>query len=124
VRRIRTLAENQERGEISSAFQLARETARTALLGQVADAHGLGAVGVEFSHTVHREKLALASSTQSRSRRGWHLNRLGVPYFVSGHSDCERRGWVITMHAAGTAVRPSDGSSRHGVKTTMRMEAG
>ncbi len=122
VRRMKTIAQNQELGEISNAFHLARELVRTALLGQVSDAKGRGAVGVEFSHTVHREKLALASSTQSRSRRGWHLGRFGVPYFVSGHSDYDRRGWVITMHAAGTAVRPSREPSQRAIKTTVRME--
>jgi uncharacterized protein YbjQ (UPF0145 family) len=121
VRRARTVWQNQEFAEISGAFRLARETVRTGLRGQVADAHGAGAVGVEFSHSVHRDKLALASSLQSESRRGWHLGRLGIPYFVSGHSDVERRGWVITMHAAGTAVRPTQRLSEEKVKTTMRM---
>src|SRR5262249_32985541 len=90
VRRARTVRQNQEFAEISGAFRLARETVRTGLRGQVADVHGAGAVGVEFSHSVHRDKLALASSLQSESRRGWHLGRFGIPYFVSGHSDVER----------------------------------
>ena len=122
LRRTRTIAQNQELAEVSSAFRLARETARRALSGQVADVHGTGAVGVEFSHSVHRDKLALASSLQSESRRGWHLGRFGIPYFVSGHSDFKRRGWVITMHAAGTAVRPTQGRSDQQVKTTVQME--
>jgi hypothetical protein len=41
--------------------------------------------------------------------------------FVSGHIDAERRGWVITMHAAGTAVRSRAGMAAPTVKTAMRM---
>lgn len=123
VRRVRTIAKNQELDEISSAFRFARETMRVNLRGQVADAHGVGAVGVEFSHAVHREKLSLASSLQSGIRRGWHTGRFGIPYFVSGHSDFDRRGWVITMHAAGTAIRRRQGPLQDPIQTTMRMEA-
>lgn len=120
VRRLRTTAQNQELEEISRAFRAARETIRARLRGQVSDAHAVGAVGVEFSHSVHREKLALASSLGS-SRRGWQRGRLGLPYFVSGRSDTERRGWVITMHAAGTAVGRRQSPSQPAVKTAMRM---
>jgi uncharacterized protein YbjQ (UPF0145 family) len=121
VRRARTTAQNQELEEITRAFGAARETVRASLRGQVSDARGDGAVGVEFSHSVHREKLALASSLQTGSYRGWQRGRLGLPYFVSGHSDVERRGWVITMHAAGTAVRRRPGPSQDPVKTAIRL---
>jgi Putative heavy-metal-binding len=123
LRRMRTTSRNQELEELSRGFHAARETVRARLLGQVSDAHGAGAVGIEFSHAVHREKLALASSLQSTSRLGWHVGRLGLPYRVSGHSDAERRGWVITMHAAGTAVARRRSASPAPVKTTMRMGA-
>jgi uncharacterized protein YbjQ (UPF0145 family) len=123
VRRTRRVAENQELEELSRAFHAARDTARARLLGQVSDARGVGAVGVEFSHHVHREKLPLASSVTSGLRRGWHMGRLGIPYKVTGSSDVERRGWVITMHAAGTAIRSGTvrGGSGSEVKTTMRI---
>ena len=84
----------------------ARATVRARLLGQVSDAHAVGAVGVEFSTAVHRDKLPVASSLTGTGQQGWRRGRLGLPYRVSGHSDVERRGWVITMHAAGTAIRP------------------
>lgn len=121
ARRVRTTPQNQELEEISSAFGAAREAVRARLRSQVSDAHGAGAVGVEFSHSVRREKLALASSLGSRGSRGWQRGPLGLPYFVSGHADVERRGWMITMHAAGTAVRPRPGPSRPAVKTAIRM---
>lgn len=124
LRRRRTTARNQELEEISQAFHMARETVRTRIRGQVADAHATGAVGVEFSHAVHREKIALASSLQTSEFRGWNRGRFGLPYWVSGHSDTERRGWVITMHAAGTAIGPGpDGPGARPLKTTMRMGA-
>lgn len=121
VRRLRTISQNQELEEVSQAFRAARETVRARLLGQLSDAHAAGAVGVEFSHSVHRDKLALASSLGFNSRRGWQRGRLGLPYYVSGRSDTERRGWVITMHAAGTAVDRSNSPSKAPVKTMMRM---
>ncbi|MDQ6606258.1 MAG: heavy metal-binding domain-containing protein, partial [Actinomycetota bacterium] len=51
LRRVQSTAQNQELEELSRGFQAARETVRARLLGQVSDAHGLGAVGVEFSHS-------------------------------------------------------------------------
>ncbi len=119
--RLRTAARNQELSELSRGFHAARETVRAKLLGQVSDAKGTGAVGVQFSHSVHREKLPVASSLGSRDRRGWHQGRLGVPYRVSGRGDAERSGWVITMHAAGTAIAPARSSSPPAVKPTLRI---
>lgn len=120
IRRARTLATNQELSELSRAFQAARDTARARLVGQVADARGTDAVGVVFSHTVHREKLPLASALATAGHRGWNRGRLGLPYYVSGRADTERRGWVITMHAAGTAVR-RDGTPDVLVETQLRL---
>jgi uncharacterized protein YbjQ (UPF0145 family) len=121
LRRLRTRRRNQELEELSKAFQIARETVRTQIGGQVSDAHGAGAVGVTFSHSVHRDKLSVASSLQTAGYRGWNRGRLGLPYYVSGRGDAERRGWVITMHAAGTAVRPRSGPSQFHVKPAVRM---
>jgi uncharacterized protein YbjQ (UPF0145 family) len=124
VHRRRTTARNQELEEISEAFNLARETLRARLRGQVSDAHATGAVGVRFSHSVQREKIALASSLQTTNFRGFNRGRFGIPYWVSGHSDTERRGWVITMHAAGTAIRRRPSPEAPPVlKTTIRMGA-
>jgi hypothetical protein len=121
LRRARTTASNQELEELSQGFQLAREAVRERLRGQVYDAYGSGAVGVEMSHSVRRDKLPVGSSLQSTETRGWHRSRLGLPYFVSGHIDAERRGWVITMHAAGTAVRRRPGAGEPAVKTALRL---
>jgi hypothetical protein len=122
--RVRTKPQNQELEELSRGFHAAPETVRAKLRGQVSDAKGTGAVGVEFSHSVHREKFALASSLQTRDARGWHKGRFGLPYRVSGNNDVERRGWVITMHAAGTAIRRRQDPSQHpSVKTAIRMGA-
>ncbi|HET8980548.1 MAG TPA: heavy metal-binding domain-containing protein [Solirubrobacteraceae bacterium] len=121
--RLRTPQQNRELEELSRGFRVARETVRARLEGQVADAHGTGAVGVQLSHSIHRDKLALASSLQSTSRRGWQRGRLGLPYFVSGRGDAERRGWVITMHGAGTAIRPGGDPARPLIKPTIRMRS-
>jgi hypothetical protein len=123
LQRLRTLQRNQELEELSNAFRVARETVRAQIEGQVADAHGAGAVGITMSHSIHRDKLAVASSLQTGPYRGWNRGRLGLPYYVSGRGDAERRGWVITMHAAGTAVRSRSGPSQVPVKPTVRMGA-
>jgi hypothetical protein len=121
VRRARTQARNQELGELSDGFHAAREAVRTRLAGQVSEADGVGAVGVEFAHSVHRERLSVGSSLHTLDRRGWHRGRLGLPYRVTGRGDPERKGWVITMHAAGTAIRRRHRAAPDPVKTTMRL---
>jgi uncharacterized protein YbjQ (UPF0145 family) len=121
LRRMRTTRHNQELDELSEAFRTARERVRAQMEGQVSDARGAGAVGVTLSHSVHREKISLASSLQTAQYRGWNRGRLGLPYYVSGRGDAERRGWVITMHAAGTAVRPRSQPSQLHVKPAVRM---
>jgi uncharacterized protein YbjQ (UPF0145 family) len=121
LRRARQARQNQELEELSRGFHAARETIRARLLGQVSDAHAEGAVGVEFAYRVHREKLAVASSLTGGMQRGWRLGRFGIPYKVSGGSDVERRGWVITMHAAGTAIRSGPSRESPQVKPSMRM---
>jgi uncharacterized protein YbjQ (UPF0145 family) len=123
LQRLRTLAGNQELEELTRAFRDARETVRGRLEGQVSDAHGTGAVGVTLSHAIHRDKLALASSLQTTGRRGWHVGRLGIPYRVSGRGEAERRGWVITMHGVGTAIRSRSGPPPPPVKPTVRLGA-
>jgi uncharacterized protein YbjQ (UPF0145 family) len=123
LQRQRTRQRNQELSELSEAFGAARETVRRQIQGQVSDTHGAGAVGVTLSHSVHRDKFSLASSLQTAPYRGWNRGRLGLPYYVSGRGDAERRGWVITMHAAGTAVRPRSGPAQFNVKPAVRMGA-
>lgn len=124
VQRRRQFTQNQELEELSRAFNAARDTVRARLVGQVGDAHAAGAVGVEFSHHVHKEKLAVASAF-TETRQGWHRGNFGIPYRVTGRSDVERRGWVVTMHAAGTAIsRGAAGpGSRPEVKTSIRMRS-
>jgi uncharacterized protein YbjQ (UPF0145 family) len=111
IKRVRTLRSNQELTEISLAFRLARDSIRQDLRDQITRAGGAGVVGVELSESIRREKLALASALRTPEHHGWGRSRLGIPYYVSGRTDAERRGWVITMHAAGTAIRPRAGGS-------------
>jgi hypothetical protein len=121
LRRVRTTRSNQELDELSEAFRTARQGVRAQIAGQVSDARGTGAVGVTLSHTVHREKISLASSLQTAQYRGWNRGRFGLPYYVSGRGDAERRGWVITMHAAGTAVRPRPQPPQFHVKPAVSL---
>jgi uncharacterized protein YbjQ (UPF0145 family) len=123
LRRMRTPAQNRELTEVSEAFQSAREAVRARLRGQVADARGAGVVGVELSHSVRQEKFALASSIGSQAQRGWHRGSLGIPYYVRGDAGAGRKGWVIAMHAAGTAIRSGRRPPDFPVKTQIRIGA-
>ena len=82
-----------------------------------------GVVGVELSHSVRRDKFALASAIGSQTQRGWHSGRLGIPYYVRGDADADRRGWVITMHGAGTAIRSPRRPPDFPVNTQIRIGA-
>lgn len=120
VRRLRTVTANQELEELGRGFFAARDTVRARLRGQV-DAHGGdGAVGVQLSHTVHEETFALESSLGQTRRPGWYRGMLGLPFKVTGASDMERKGWVITMHGAGTAIRRREATPRYPPETIMR----
>jgi uncharacterized protein YbjQ (UPF0145 family) len=121
LRRLRTKPQNQELTELSGGFHTARDTVRRRLLGQASAARAAGVVGVKFTHSVRRDRFALASSLTSVADRGWHRGSLGLPYYVSGHADTERSGWVITMHAAGTALRRRRAAANVPVKTQMEM---
>jgi uncharacterized protein YbjQ (UPF0145 family) len=123
MRRVRTTATNQELDEVTRGFALARETVRSRLLGQVSDHGATGAVGLELAHSVHRQKFALASSIGASAHRGWNRGSMGLPYYVRGRADADRAGWVITMHAAATAIREGRGSGDRTVKTQIRMGA-
>ena len=124
LRRARTATRVQELGEIGDAFQMARHTVRGTIRDQVRQWGGTIAVGVELSHTVQRETLELGSSLASQSRQGWHISRVGVPYRVKGGAGvAKRRGWTVTMHAAGTAIRASEATAAGPVKTTIRLGA-
>jgi hypothetical protein len=70
---------------------------------------------------VHREKFSLASAIGSPTHRGWNRGRLGLPYYVRGRAGADRRGWVITMHAAGTAIRHGSKPIDPPVKTSIRL---
>jgi len=121
LQRTRTMRQNQELSELSRGFQLAREVVRARLRDQLSDARGTDAVGVEFDESVQHEKLALGSSVQTIERRGWHRGRFGLPYRVSGSGEVERPGWVITVHAAGTAVRRVRTPCPPAARTSIRM---
>lgn len=122
LQRARTPRTNRELDELTAGFHHARERVRAQLLAQATDAGGVGTVGVELTHAVHRDTLPLASSLQTTDRRGWHVGRFGRPYRVSGRSDVERRGWVIEMHAAGTAIRSPAAPSPPEVRPTLGMD--
>lgn len=123
LRRRRTTTRVQELVEIGEAFQAARANVRSAMRDQVSRCGGTTAVGVEFSHAISHETLELGSSLASSSRQGWHLSRVGIPYRVKGSGLAKRRGWMITMHGAGTAVRPAERPAAAPVKTTIRLGA-
>jgi uncharacterized protein YbjQ (UPF0145 family) len=121
--RRRTVRRNQELPELSQGFHLARDTVRQRLHSQAQGFHADGTVGVELSHTVHREEFTAARSVPSSYAPGWHRGRLGIPFYVSRAGDVERKGWLITMHGAGTAIRRREAVRRYPPEKTMRLGA-
>jgi hypothetical protein len=121
LQRLRTVRSNQELDELSRGFHLARDAVRERLRGQVYTCRGVGAVGVELSHTVHREEFRLLSSLQPLQPLGWHRGWLGLPYYSSGAGETERKGWVITMHGAGTAIRPRRNVQQYPPETVIPL---
>ena len=120
-RRRRTMRRNQELVELSQAFHLARETVRQRLLSQAQGCRAEGTVGVELSHTIHEEELTAAPSIPPISPPGWNRGVLGIPYYVRRKGEAERKGWLITMHGAGTAIRRRESVSQYPPETTMRL---
>ncbi len=121
LRRKRAITAVQELGEIGEAFQAARSNVRSSIGDQVRQYGGTTAVGVHFAHAVSHETFELGSSLASSSRHGWHMSRFGVPYRVKGSGPAKRRGWMITMHGAGTAIRPGRKAPTSPVKTSIRL---
>ncbi len=135
-RRKRQVTRNQELEELSRAFHSARDTARAKLLGQVSDAHGAGAVGVEFSHHVERDKIrgglvadrldaaGLAARGAGdplpgdRPRRH-RAPRLGDHHARGGHGDPPARR-AAEPGAAGASSRGRDHAGRAGLRRSAR----
>lgn len=118
LHRLQTTMEAQELEELSHAFHAAREAVRARLQGQVDAFNGTGAVGVTLSHQVREEELSVESSTQVTAS-GWRTGQLRLPAYSTGKSDLERRGWVITMHGSGTAVRARNGPPAYPAEAVM-----
>ena len=119
--RRRTMQRNQELTELSQGFHLARDTVRRRLLSQAQGCHADGMVGVELTHTIHEEELPAAPSLPSASPPGWNRGALGIPYYVRRKGDAERKGWLITMHGAGTAIRRREIVPQYPPEKTMRL---
>jgi uncharacterized protein YbjQ (UPF0145 family) len=120
-RRRRTMQRNQELVELSQGFHLARETVRRQLLAQARSCHADGTVGVELSHTIHEDELTAAPSIPSMSPPGWNRGVLGIPYYVRRKGEAERKGWLITMHGAGSAIRRRAALPQYPPEKTMRL---
>jgi hypothetical protein len=123
LQRVRTTFGNKELEELSRAFHVARETVRARLQGQVDANNGIGAVGVELSHSVHEGEFSLENPMRVAARPGWQQGRVGLPTYVKGGSDVERNGWVITMHGSGTAIRRREDGRSHPPETTVRLSS-
>lgn len=105
IQRAKTLRWNQEFEELSEAFSRARDLVRYRLESQARDCRAHEVVGTHLSHTIHRHEFKVERSVQPVGGSGWRRGQFGIPYYVSRSGEAERRGWVITMHGAATAVR-------------------
>ncbi|MGA2014116.1 MAG: heavy metal-binding domain-containing protein [Solirubrobacteraceae bacterium] len=121
LRRAATVTKNQELEEITRGVFTARDTARARLLGQARDASADGVVGMAFEQTMREESFKFEGYGLRGSGAG-RFNPMTNTY-DSGAADIpERSGYVITFHAAGTAVRLGVNEPRYPPETVMRLE--
>lgn len=137
MRRAATVTQNQELEEVTKGVFTARDTARARLLGQARDVYAGGVVGMAFEQTMREESLKFEGYGQRGSRSqgfGRQFGNVGTGWgggafnpatntYDSGAADIpERSGYVITFHAAGTAIRLGATVPRHPPETVMRLE--
>jgi uncharacterized protein YbjQ (UPF0145 family) len=106
--RAQTPRQNWELEELNRGYQLAYDRVRGKLRDAVASAGGDGVVGVDLSHEVHEGDFEHRASLPQHKSTGWYRGIMGLPSYFSGAGESARKGRVITIHAAGTAVRRSD----------------
>ena len=82
-----------------------------------------GRSGSSCRTRVHRDKLSLASSIRPPPTAAGTAGGSASRTTSRGRGDAERRGWVITMHAAGTAIRHAPGPSQFARQDRVRMGA-
>jgi Putative heavy-metal-binding len=104
---------------LTDAWNLARRRALDRLSEQALQVGADAVVGVHLDRSDHD----LGRGTIEYVVTGTAIRVPGsdATRKVSGGSDAERRGWVITMHAAGTAIRSGAARGSPQVKTSMRM---
>jgi uncharacterized protein YbjQ (UPF0145 family) len=117
--RFKTAARNQELEELSRGFWAARDTLRRYLASQADSNAATGIVGVQFEHSLRREKFKFAYGSMDNAY--WRIGRVRLRSYGTGASDQERRGWVITMHGAGTAIRRSRAAPLSPPQMVMRV---
>lgn len=105
---------NQEYPELSGAVFAARDTARARLLGQARDDHADGIVGMAFEQHIRPGKFPFAAVPGQVVTPGIATS---APATGSG----ERSGFVVTFHAAGTAVRRTEAIARFPPETTTSL---
>jgi uncharacterized protein YbjQ (UPF0145 family) len=118
-RRRTSFASNQELTEFSDAFSNARHAAVRYLRSQAEAAGGDGIVGVTLEHSVGEGKFQVYQSGMQRSTglRSTTL-AMGATPPAQGGSD-ERSGLVITIQAAGTAIRRRAEVARYPPERTL-----
>jgi uncharacterized protein YbjQ (UPF0145 family) len=105
LQRARARRRNWEFDELSRGFRLARARVREQMTDAATKTDGEGIVGVELAHLVSEDDLEHRATMPTGKPRGWQPGLLGVPYYSSGAGEASRSGHIITMHAAGTAIR-------------------
>ncbi len=137
LRRAATVTQNQELDEITRGVFTARDTARARLLGQARDAHADGVVGVAFEQSMRQESYKFEGyGLRGSSGQGGGGRFAGIGFgagagafnpvtntYDSGAADIpERSGYVITFHAAGTAIALGAREPRYPPEAVMRLE--
>ena len=122
---------NQELIEFSDAFSAARRAVVADLRGQAAAAKAGGIVGVSFEYQLAPGKFVVAGVGRSATGLGTApvtvggvgpgTLALGGGQLVQSRGTDKREGTVITMHAAGTAIRRESAVARRPPDPTLSL---
>jgi uncharacterized protein YbjQ (UPF0145 family) len=113
-----SFASNQELTEFSDAFSNARHAAVRYLRSQADSAGGDGIVGVTLEHSISEGSFKVYQAGM-RSSTGLSPTTLGMGAQPVQSGSDERSGLVITIQAAGTAIRRAADVARYPPERTL-----
>ncbi len=120
-RRRLSVMTNQELVEFSDGFSAARRAVVADLSGQAQSVKAGGIVGLSFDYEIKRGKFPVAGVGLGSSGLSSGTIAIGGGELVPTGGADKREGVVITMHAAGTAIRRQPAADRPAPHSMMNL---